>query len=161
MRKILPYLVLNFVVSAAAVLLVLVIWDNTHKAPAAQESPEGSISISVAQPTSTLPPMNEKTIEVQTVIGPGDIENERVQLVSVSQYPVNLQGWELTDGKEDHYVFPYVTIYPGGGINLYTKAGTDSSIELYWKKPAAIWSSGEEILLRDTAGNTRAEYLIP
>lgn len=161
MRKIFPYLILNFVVSAAAVLLVLVIWDNTHKAPAVQDAPNGSVSFSVARPTSTLPPMDEKTIEVQTVIGPGDIESERVLLASDSQNPVNLQGWELTDGKEDRYVFPSVTIYPGGGINLYTKAGTDSSIELYWKKPAPIWSSGEEILLRDTAGNTRATYLIP
>ncbi len=110
---------------------------------------------------STLPAKDEPTVEIQLVVGVGELDYERVQLVSVSDVPVELTGWELTDGKDLVYTFPSVKLYPGGSIHLFSKAGTDTSIELFWKKPAAIWSSGDKIELIDPAGNTRAQYSVP
>ncbi len=105
--------------------------------------------------------MDEKTIEIQVVVGPGDIKNERVQLISVSQSPVNLLGWELIDDDKNSYFFPSVTIFPGGGINLFTRGGVDTAIELFWNQPEPIFSSGELIRLKDAAGNKRAEFRVP
>ena len=161
MRKILPYLVLNVIVSVATVLLVLVVWQQTHK----KTEPLLPVSMPVAQtseqPRSTLPAASAPTVEIQLVVGAGELEYERVQLVSVSKEPLELTGWVLSDGKDLEYTFPFVKLYPGGSIYLFSKAGTDTSIELFWKKPAAVWSPGEVIKLIDPAGNTRAQYKIP
>jgi len=161
MRKILPYLVLNIIVSAATVLLVLVVWQQTHKKtePIVHFTEAGAPA--TAQPRSTLPALDEPTVEIQLVVGAGELDYERVQLVSASDAPVELTSWELTDGKDLVYTFPFVKLYPGGSIHLFSKAGTDTSIELFWKKPNAVWSSGDLIELIDPDGNTRAQYRIP
>jgi len=161
MRKIFPYLLLNIAVSAVTVLAVLMIWEANHKLPQPQGEGDLSILENQALPTATLPPMDEKTIEIQVVVGPGDIKNETVQLISVSQSPVNLLGWELIDDDKNSYFFPSVTIFPGGGINLFTRGGVDTAIELFWNQPEPIFSSGELIRLRDAAGNKRAEFRVP
>lgn len=161
MRKILPYLILNMIVSAATVLLVLVIWQQTHnKTEPIIPIPEAATPVA-GQARSTLPPADEPTVEIQLVVGVGELDYERVQLVSVSDVPVELTGWELTDGKDLIYTFPLVKLYPGGSIHLFSKAGTDTSIELFWRKPAAVWSSGDRIELIDPEGNTRAQYNVP
>jgi len=55
---------------------------------------------------STLPPLSIDTIEIQTIIGIGDLENERVQLVSVAKEAVDLSGWGISGGKGLVYRFP-------------------------------------------------------
>lgn len=161
MRKLLPYLILNFFVSAAAVLLVLVIWENTHQISAIE--PAGSAQMADTIPTSdaTLPPADATTIEIQAVIGAGDLENEHIQLACKSKDPVDLLGWRLIFENHYDYVFPKITLFPGGSVNVYSKAGVDSAIELFFQQPVSILVSGEEIQLRDPAGTIRSRYTIP
>lgn len=161
MRKILPYLLLNFAVSALAVWLVLMIWEANHKMPEAQTKSGLSGSEIQFFPTMTQPSVDEKTIQIQLVVGAGDIRYERVQLVSVAQSPVNLLGWELTDSDKHSYVFPSVTLFPAGGIELYTKGGVNTAVELYWNLGEPVYTSGEMIRLKDASGNKRAEYKVP
>lgn len=160
-RRILPYLVLNMIVSAVTVLLVLVIWQQTHKEPARQAPQQAAEKPVAAQPASTLPPLDEDTVEIQMVVGAGDIEYERVQLVSASENPVEMTGWQLSDGRGNVYTFPSFKLYPGGSVNLFTAAGADTSIELYWNRAEAIWESGRTVELADSDGNRRAKYRIP
>lgn len=161
MRKIIPYLVLNFAVSALAVWAVLMIWEANHKIPEPQGAAAQTESGFQTLPTMTQPPVNEKTIQIQLVVGTGDIRSERVQLVSESQNPVNLLGWELTDSDKHSFIFPSVTIFPGGGIELYAKAGVNTAVELYWNLAEPVFISGEMIRLKDASGNTRTEYKVP
>ena len=161
MRKIFPYLLLNIVVSAVTVITILLIWESNHRLPEPQHQADLPRLENQTAATATLPPIKEKTIEIQVVVGSGDINNERVQFISVSQSPVNLQGWELIDDDKNSYVFPSITIFPGGVINLFSKGGVDTAIELFWNKAEPIFSSGEMIRLKDAAGSKRAEYRVP
>lgn len=161
MRKILPYLLLNFVVSALAVWIVLMIWEANHKLPEIQGGAVVTGGEALSLPTMTLPPVDEETIQIRLVIGMGDIRSERVQMVSVSKSPVNLLGWELSDSDRNIFFFPSVTLFPDGEIELYTKGGVNTSNELYWNLAESVYDSGEMIRLRDAAGNLRAEYKIP
>ncbi|MEN6529315.1 MAG: lamin tail domain-containing protein [Anaerolineaceae bacterium] len=162
MRKLLPYLILNFFISAAAVLLVLVIWENTHRVSATELAGSAQMAADTL-PTSdaTLPPADAITIEIQAVIGAGDLENEHIQLACKSKDPVDLLGWRLIFENHYDYVFPKVTLFPGGSVNVYSKAGVDSAIELFFQQPVSILVSGEEIQLRDPAGTIRSRYTIP
>ena len=161
MRKILPYIILNITVSAVTVVVVLAIWQKAQLASLEREFPRSTATPVSVGSQLTLPPLNVDTIEIQTVVGIGDIENERVQLVSVAKEAVDLSGWEISDNKGLVYIFPAVKLYPGGSINLFSRSGVDTSIELYWNQPSAIWTSGEKVELIDPEGNTRSEYRIP
>lgn len=161
MRRILPYLILNIIVSAATVLVVLTIWQKAQQRSFEREIPRSTETPVRVESQSTLPPLDAETVVIGGVIGAGDIENERVQIISVASEPVDLSGWELTDGEGRYYFFPAVKLYPGGSINLFSRSGVDTSIELYWKQPLAIWASGDVVELTDPDGNTRSEFPIP
>ena len=160
MRKILPYLLLNFAVSALAVWIVLMVWEANHQIPNIPAADQ-TVTRETKSPTITPPPLDEKTITIQLVMGRGDIRSERVQLVSASPSPVNLQGWELVDEDKNRYQFPSVTLFPGAAIELYTKGGVNTAGELFWNREEPVYISGEKILLKDTSGNIRSEYQVP
>lgn len=163
MRKIVPYLILNFFVSAAAMLIVLLIWNATHKIP---ELSNPEISDLFAPSTQTAPPielpsLDEETFHIKLVLGAGDINLECIQLVSVAREGINLQGWRIKDDHQKEFIFPSLIIYPGGGLNIYTRSGVNTSVELYWGLDAAAWSSGDIVQLIDSEGNIRSTYEIP
>lgn len=163
MRKIIPYLILNFFVSALAVLLVLLVWNWTHKTP--QVSPLNNIQIpesptQVTDSTQSIP-LDQDTLEIQAVVGAGDVNYEQVQLISIAKLPIDLRGWKLVDSEKNEFVFPLMTIFPGGGVNVYSKGGVNTSIELYWGSNKSIWTSGEQVSLLDASGHLRATYRIP
>lgn len=161
MRKILPYIILNIIVSAVTVVVVLAIWQKAQQVSLEREFSRSTATLEPVRSQSTLPPLSIDTIEIQTVVGIGDIENERVQLVSVAKEAVDLSGWGISGGKGQVYRFPVVKLYPGGSINLFSKSGVNTSIELYWNQPTTVWTSGDKVELLDPDGNTRSEYRIP
>ncbi len=162
MRKIIPYLLLNFVVSAAAMLLVLLIWNWTHPTPA-------PVTLALATPTPVAVlatplqaiPINEKTMRIQVVAGVGDVANEQVSLLSESTLPIDLQGWKLVDDDSNEFIFPLMTIFPGGGVTVHSMNGVNDSSDLFWASADPIWSSGETASLYDASGNLRSSYKIP
>jgi hypothetical protein len=44
---------------------------------------------------------------------------------------------------------------------VYTGAGTDSVIELYWGIDHSLWSARKTITLRDAAGSIQSTFTIP
>lgn len=164
MKKILPYLLLNVVVSAATVLIVLLIWNAAHPIlQAADGNAVGTNSLPAVtgQPTATLPAIGEVLFEVQNVIGSGDLENEHLHVLYLGKEPLNIQNWTLLDGRKSVYTFPVFVLFKGGAFDLYSKAGSNSAIELYMGLPGSIWASGEQITLRDPEGNVRLSLKIP
>ena len=161
MRRLFSFILLNIIVSAVTVLIVLMIWDATHRVIPAQELALGSTADVQSPITETLPPAAEGTIVIQTVIGAGDLVRERVELASVSQAPVNLQGWQLAGEGSNRFVFPSVTVFPEGELSLFTQAGVNTSGELFWGLAAAAFSPGELVQLIDSSGTVRSQYRIP
>src|SRR3970282_1929765 len=68
----------------------------------------------------------------------GDLENEFVYLENLGGV-AGMQGWVLEDGQGHAYTFPAFTLYNGGGVNLYTRAGSDSVINLFWGMDRSMW----------------------
>jgi len=90
----------------------------------------------------------------------GDLENEFVYLENLGGV-AGMQGWVLEDGQGHAYTFPAFTLYNGGGVNLYTRAGSDSVINLFWGMDRALWVAGTLLTLRDGAGAAQATFQIP
>jgi LysM repeat protein len=103
----------------------------------------------------------EPRIIIAAIIGAGDLETERVQLLRTGNGELSLDGWRLEDGKGNVYIFPDLTLFTGGAINLNTRSGQDTVLDLFWGLAGPIWQSGKTVSLYDTQDVLRASYVIP
>ena len=106
-------------------------------------------------------PSQEAQVHIETVIGAGVHENERVVLRRTGDGELSLAGWRMLDGKGMEYIFPQLTLYKDGSINLNTRSGQNTVLDLFWGFTSAIWSPGETISLYDSQNILRATYKIP
>ena len=103
-----------------------------------------------------------RVVEIESIVGAGDLESERVVIRSVIANELSLAGWQLETQTGLAYAFPQVTLYTlGGAVNVFTKEGSNTVSELHWGLDQPVWKSGEIAILRDPAGEVRATYLIP
>jgi hypothetical protein len=163
MKRLWPFLILNVIVSAATVLIVLLIWNASHPLATVQGL-DGTNSLTVntiAAPTPTLPSMGEPLFTFENVIGAGDLDNEHIHILYLGSDPLDLRNWKIKDTHRHSYTFPDFVIYKNGAFDLYTRSGVNSTIELYMGQTDPLWQSGEVITLVDPDGNTRLTYTVP
>lgn len=160
-RRALAFLALNIIVSALTTLTILLLWDRAHRpqlavVPSATPAAIAETSDSVA---------GEKTgdtlLKIETVIGPGDLQNEVVFLKRTGSGNLSMQGWTLQDERGNCYTFPALELFEGGAVQVYTSAGNDTPIELHWGRPTAAWRSGSRLTIRDPEGRVHHTYTIP
>lgn len=170
------YILINIIVSALTVLTVLWIWEKTHPAPqilpnsvaATVQVPPGTSLPNTDDLSNTLPPSQSSTlaedhilVDIDGIFGVGNYELEYVLIHNLSEGSINLFQWHLTNNKGDTFIFPDLTLNKDGAVKLYSKAGINTVIELFWSSQNTLWSSGHIAALLDNDGNVRAIYEIP
>lgn len=109
-----------------------------------------------------IPAHPKGSVVIDGVIGVGDLQTERVLLKHRGEGELSMDGWRLQDGDGNEYVFPQALIlYKGGAVNVYTKAGVNTVVDLFWGLPQPVWKSGETVTLRDGQGNSQAQFTVP
>ncbi len=167
-KRLLAFLFLNVIVTALTMWVVLTLWTRANPLPAV-DLPANSATPATASTgaPASLPtaapgaPATAGQLEINTVVAAGDVDNERVLIRHIGQEEIALAGWELEDEDGNTFVFPALRMFSGGAVTVYTRAGVNTVVELYWGQDAAVWQSGETVTLRDPDGNLQAEYLIP
>lgn len=106
-------------------------------------------------------PTNNGLIEIASVIGAGDIGTERVYLRGLGEETLSLTGWRLIDEDNNQYIFPQLTLFSNGAVNIYTGSGVDTVVALYWHLNAPVWRSGEHVVLLDNNGEIQATSIVP
>lgn len=160
MKRVLPFLLLNVVLSAATMIIILLIWQAKHPLafePAATLSANGRASTTAPSEKDYA----DQSVEIQAVIGAGDLNFEAVTLKNTGQSAVDLSGWSLKTEKGSEFIFPAFTVFQGGAFQVFSRSGVNTSLELYWGSPAPLWSSGTKVLLFDPAGIKRQEFDVP
>lgn len=160
MKKIFPYLLINVAVSAITMLVVILIWNAFHPSPLAAVD-GNAVPITTGQETPDLPLLTQKTIEIQSVFMPGEANYEKISLKNVGDEPVDMTDWILINSDKEKFTFPALTIYPNGAVDVYSNAGVNTAVELFWNAPGAVWKSGGKAILLDSDGQERSRYLIP
>ncbi len=123
-----------------------------------------TLAVETPQPVETLPPAGQPVIQIMSVVGAGDLEQEMVMLKRVGEGNLSMVGWKLQGEHNNTYTFPAqpeLILYKDGAVQVYTGAGTDSVTEVYWNRIEAAWRSGELIRLLDPQGTERASYRVP
>ena len=100
-------------------------------------------------------------LEIDSIIGVGDVENERVEVSHVGDENIFLAGWQLQDEDGNSFIFPGLTVFPGGAVRVYSKSGFNTSDDLFWGLDQPIWENGEEAYLVDPNGDIQAVYKVP
>ena len=150
-RRLVYYLLINIFVSALVAGSIIYYYDSNHHVacPAVLVTPAAPAGI------------GDINVDLSGVIGAGTLTDERVVIQNNGTQELDLSGWYLTDNQGNSYTFPKLTLFPGVKVNLHTNAGQDTPTDLYWSRPAAIWSSGDLAALYDTQNIARAFYRIP
>jgi len=100
-------------------------------------------------------------IVIRTVVGAGNLDSEYVEIYNESDGVVDLTGWQLVDEEGDRFTFPALILNIEGAIEVHSKTGEHTVIELYWQADSPIWQPGEIVKLVDAGGNIMATYSIP
>jgi LysM repeat protein len=130
------------------------------------ETQEGPGETSVVPTSSTATPAGISTesgsgkVVINAIDGPGNLEREAVRLLNAGG-EVSMAGWTLDDGDGHSFTFPDFTFYSTGAIDIHSRAGTNTTIDLYWGLDNPVWSPGKTIFLRDNNGNLQSTFTIP
>ncbi len=126
----------------------------THT-PAAPPTP-----LSTAAPAARTPSPAAPAVQVITVVGAGDLEQEALYLSNAGAAAVDLTGWTVSDGRGHVYRFPDVALPGHGTVILHTGAGEDDEVNLYWGLDVALWDEGTTVLVRDAGGRVVVQYAV-
>jgi LysM repeat protein len=102
-----------------------------------------------------------RQVVIASVIGAGDLPTERVRLEHTGGNEVILSGWSLKDEDGNIFLFPYLSLFTGGVIDVYSKGGANSVDALYWGLDQPVWETGETVTLLDRQGAVRSLYKVP
>lgn len=162
MKRWLPFLIVNIIVSAATTLLVLTIWNRINTANSfVIESPPATVpSVNAPQAQAELPPLDTPVISIANVFAAGDLQNELLIVERVGEGELNLSGWQIIDQDKNAFVFPSIDLVKGQ-LSIYSRPGTNTVNTLFWGSDEPIWAAGEIVRIFDSAGQERAVFEIP
>jgi hypothetical protein len=164
------YLLLNVILSAAATLGVLVLWQRAHPLPflpALAMTPQPTITptspsnLVVETTLGPTIPAGQVVVTIENVFSAGILSNEVVLIKNSSDLSLPLAGWRLEDGKGSTFIFPALDLNIGGAVQVHTGPGDNTPIDLYWGLDAPVWQVGKTVTLRDEQNNIRSTYTIP
>ncbi len=125
---------------------------------------EEIVSQATNTPRSTQGPDNiepsQQAVMINGVEAAGLVEGESVRLLNQGG-EVSMAGWVLEDEEGHRFLFPAFTFYSTGAVDVHTRAGTNTSIDLFWGLDEAIWTAGVTIILRDASGQVQSTFTIP
>ena len=108
------------------------------------------IPTSNAQADLTATPVDAH-VEIAGLVSPGNLRLESVSIRNNGS-EINLKGWTLSNSAGDVFTFPDMQLFSNGQITVYTQAGTNTPVALYWGQSEAVWSSGDVVSLKDPGG---------
>jgi LysM repeat protein len=100
-------------------------------------------------------------LRIGLVETPGTLLSEAVSLINDSNLAVNLQGWRLEREGGPSYTFGSVSVFPGGSLWVHSRAGTNTSVALFWNQSAPVWQSGAVARLINPQGEVITSYTLP
>ncbi len=156
------YLMINVLVSALTTLVVLVIWSRLTAPPPLDGiidiPPSGQLNTAALSPE---PGEYSGKLSISTIIGTGDVDNERVLIEHVGDEDVSLASWRLEDEDGNSYRFPALVLHAGGSVQVFSRQGEDGVTRLFWNRSEPLWSEGEQARLIDPNGDEQATYTAP
>src|SRR5258707_908536 len=118
--------------------------------PEAASTGQATASVNIDNIPTLAPTASQAQVDVTQVISPGDITAEGIELRNISGGVIQMKGWTVANNSGQKFTFPDYRMFPGGRVTMYTKAGTNTPIVLYWGQSRAAWGAdGEKVKVAD------------
>jgi hypothetical protein len=129
--------------------------------PGDEETEEAGNTLTPSpSPTITLAPTAANAqIVIVGVEKAGDVTAEGVRIRNTGN-TVNATGWTLTDLNDNVYTFGELLIFSNTEVTIYTRAGQNTPIALFWGLDRAVWQTDDVITLADSRGQVQATQRI-
>lgn len=115
----------------------------------------------VANNTTPIPPLGSVQITNIDYAPPVTLD-EVVTIQNVGANAVDMTNWTLCDLANNCFAFPSFNLVSGAYAYVWTKAGTDTTDNLYWGRAQAVWNNtGDTAYLRDNFGALINQYTYP
>jgi hypothetical protein len=128
--------------------------------------PATATATQAGAPPSPIPTepllQGEAIIQIQEVVGAGQLTEEAVSIVNLGSRPVLLAGWQLEEEGGNVNTFEQVTLFgDGAALLVHTETGQDGVSDLYWGLEQPVWEPGESVRLLDAEGTLQATLEVP
>ena len=168
-KRIFPFMLLNIIISALTTLAVLWWWDNYQRPSFLSSLPVPIGLQEISNPSDSIfqDPSDQSggtglaEISILSVIAAGDPTNEAVLIKQDGEGETWLTGWRLFDQNGNTFIFPELLLNQNGAVQVFTRPGMNTVIELFWGLQEPVWSSKEMVTLADKNNTIRATYQIP
>jgi hypothetical protein len=161
-KRLFAYILLNIFISASVTGGLLFWYDRTYRQALIPSAPLAVVSGGDATPSgSTFDPQEDIAVEIVSVIGAQTLDTEMVLVRYNGATELDLTNWRLKDEDKNIFVFPQLTLYPNGAVQVHTTSGKNTVVDLYWGLSKAVWDSGETVTLLDPQDTPRATYQVP
>lgn len=110
--------------------------------------------------TVELPPPVAITGGVFNAAG-ADLPKEVITIENCGAAAIALGGWTLSDRQNHIYTFPAFSLAGKAKVNVWTKSGPDSGVDLFMNRDKPVWTNtGDMAILRDGQGRevSRLDY---
>ncbi|HEY5571879.1 MAG TPA: LysM peptidoglycan-binding domain-containing protein [Anaerolineales bacterium] len=128
------------------------------------EEPEPQPEESAQPPAATgeAPQVSgDAQVSIDSVIGAGDLNSERVLLKRTGSGELSLAGWQLLEEDGAVFTFPKLTLFEDGAVYVHSASGQATVVDLFWGLDAPVWEPGETVVLLDNTGDVKATYRAP
>jgi hypothetical protein len=159
-RRLIYYILLNIFVSACVTSAILYWYDRNYRAVSLPQV-QAPVVASGATPVGPTQPFQQGTVQIVSVVGAGTLDVETITIKYNGDGQLDLTGWHIKDSDGNVYTFPSFKLFKNGAVQVHTKSGTDTAIDLYWDLDKAVWQSGETALLTDHDGKPQDSYPVP
>ncbi|MFZ4828581.1 MAG: lamin tail domain-containing protein [Phototrophicaceae bacterium] len=136
---------------------------DVTQTPEATSGTPSATSTPTVTPTATLslaPTATNAKVEIVRILKSGDITLEGVEIQNRGE-AVNLSGWTLTDADDNVFEFPEQLLFTNGIVTVYSRAGEDTPIALFWGRSAAVWNVGTDVAtLKNANGEVQSTVRI-
>lgn len=124
------------------------------------EEPEFTPTITPTPTITLAPTATNAQIAIVDVESAGDITAEGIRLRNTGN-TINVTGWSLTDAEGNTFSFPEQLLFSNAEVTIYTRAGTNTPVALFWGLDEAIWDEGDVLTLIDANDNVQATIRLP
>jgi hypothetical protein len=136
--------------------------DTPEPEEATDTPPAGADTSTPGLPDITNTPVSgQAAVVIDSVVGVGDLDSERLLFRRTGPGELSLAGWKVEAQGGQVFTFPQLTLFEGGAVNLFTKAGQPTVVDLYWGLTSPVWKSGDKVILQDAQGAVHATFVIP
>jgi hypothetical protein len=129
--------------------------------PGNEETEEAGPTFTASpSPTITLAPTaSNAQLVIVGIEKAGDVTAEGVRIRNTGN-TVNATGWTLSDLDGNVYTFGELLIFSNTEVTIYTRAGQNTPIALFWGLDRAVWNTGDVVTLADAREQVQATQRI-